>query len=218
MRLINGQEVDISIKSEAAKAHFANPYNYTKEILEEWEQQPFNKFIHKGAKIFLDIGANIGLFALHIIPMVKKIVCVEPTPEHMAINKEINPTAIHEQAALNNYTGETSFFRCGINTTMNSLDHQNRGEEFKTPCYTLSDLCKKHNLTKVDFCKIDIEGSEFKALTLETVLEAFLIINKYLIELHPRTRESQDHFKSIFEQAGYKVEYYDFNGSIYCHK
>ena len=48
--------------------------------------------------------------------------------------------------------------------------------------------------------------------------QVFGIINKFLIELHPRTREMQDRFKAIFEACGYKVDYYDFNGSIYCYK
>ncbi len=211
----------ITADSDAVKAHFENPYNYTREIMDEWDQLPFNKFISEKDKVILDIGANVGLFALHVLPYAKKIVCVEPTPEHMAVQRELLQfcyNVIHEEAALHNYTGETSFYRCGINTTMNSLDAENREREFKVPCYTLLDLCNKHGLTKVDFCKIDIEGSEFKALTLETVSAVFPIINKFLIELHPRTRESQDHFKAIFEQAGYQVEYYDFNGSIYCYK
>ena len=42
------------------------------------------------------------------------------------------------------------------------------------------------------------------------------IIDKFIVEVHPRNKESQDHFRAIFEQCGYKVSYFDFNGSVYC--
>ena len=82
----------------------------------------------------------------------------------------------------------------------------------------LYDLCKKYNLTNVDFCKIDIEGSEDLAITAETVKPVNHIIKKFSIELHPRTLEMQDKYAAIFEESGYKVERVDFNCSIFAFK
>jgi FkbM family methyltransferase len=213
---ITGNEIELNINSEQARKHFDTFENYAAFILDEWKTQPFKDFITKEHKVILDIGANVGLFALHVLPYAEKIICVEPTPAHMEIQKElINDSKIqHEQSALNYYTGKAKFHHEPVNTTMNTL----RDDGFEVDCITLNDLCTKYNLEHVDLCKIDIEGSEFKALTVQTVSAVFNLIDNFLIELHPRTRQSQDHFKSIFEQSGYKVDYYDFNGSIFCYK
>ena len=174
----------------------------------------------------LDIGGNIGLFAIHVLPWADKIICVEPTPGHMAIQKTLLSKAvklmdrdievIHEQAALNSYTGKAKFRTEPINTTMNTL--VDRPDSYEVDCITLADLCAKHGLTKVDLVKVDIEGSEMKAITVETVSAVSSIVNKFLLETHPRSREMQDYFIGIFTEAGYKAEYVDFNGSIIAYK
>lgn len=219
LKQIDGKYHNIEL-NEITQRHFANEYNYTREILSEWESEPFKQFLAGKNNIVLDIGANVGLFAIHILPFVKKIVCLEPTPEHMEVQQlllqDSKKEILHIEAALHNYTGKTAFHRCGINTTMNSLDYQNRSVGFEVNCLTLLDACKQANLDTVDLCKIDIEGSEVQALTVERIIEARDIVKSYLVELHPRTRVMQDRFKEIFNEAGYEVEYYDFNGSIYC--
>jgi FkbM family methyltransferase len=210
MKLINGNHLELDLSDPRVSAHFKNPNNYTKEILEEWDSEPFKKFVTPDCKTILDCGANVGLFALHVLPYAEKIVCVEPTPAHMEVQKVLlNGKVIHEQSALNSYTGKCGWHIEPVNYTMNTIRDQTGME---VDCITLHDLCIKHDLKKVDFCKIDIEGSEVLALTEQTVKPVFEIIDRFLIELHPRTREMQDRFKSIFEASGYKVEYYDFKG------
>lgn len=235
---IDGTTSEINIVSEKAKQHFVDPHNYTKEILEEWESLPYKGFITKEDKIILDIGANVGLFALHVMPLIGKvgrIICVEPTPEHMEIQKEllsiyssyrdsgmfkISPPGVwlrdiqHEQSALNSYTGKAKFHHEPVNTTMNTL----RDDGYEVDCITLYDLCKKYNLTHVDFCKVDIEGSEWVAITKETLIPVRHIIDKFFLETHPRSRESMEHFKAVFESAGYKTKFVDFNGSVFAYK
>lgn len=227
---INHSTSEINIITDKAKQHFADPYNYTVEILAQFDQHLYENYITAKDKIILDIGANVGLFALHVLPYVERIVCVEPTPEHMEIQKELldkytdtygqddlilpYDNIEHEQSALNSYTGKTTFNWCGINTTMNSL--QSRGDRsFEVDCITLKDLCEKYSLTKVDLCKVDIEGSEWQAITAETLEPVKHIIDKYFIELHPPTQESQEQMKTVFEAVGYKVEkvYHD---SLFC--
>lgn len=216
---IDGTQSELDLSNELVKAHFSDPHNYTAEILAEWDSQPFKEFFTKEDKVVLDIGANVGLFALHVIPFAEKIICVEPTPAHMEVQKILlapfQEKVIHEQTALNSYTGQCEWHIEPVNFTMNTI---REGTGLKVDCITLADLCAKHGLDHVDFAKIDIENSEVLALTEDTVRPVFDIIDKFLTELHPRTREMQDRFKAIFEACGYKVDYYDFNGSIFCHK
>lgn len=214
LKQINGQDRFINLHGKSLE-HFNNTNNYTAFILDEWETQPYRQYIKAGS-VILDIGANVGLFALHVLPIAQKIICVEPTPEHMAILKELVPQAVPEEAALNVYTGRARFRREPVNTTMNSLS--DRQDSFEVSCITLKDLCDKHGLTKVDFCKVDIEGGEWGALTVERINEAKGIIKSFFVELHPRTGEAQREMAERFLQCGYKVEHITYNGSIFCYE
>lgn len=211
---INGEEIDINLQSDQAKAHFDNPRNYTAFILDEWKTQPYLGYIKPGS-VILDIGANVGLFGLHVLPYAERLICVEPTPEHMIIQMQLL-NAEHEQAALNYYTGKAKFRNEPVNTTMNTL--RDAPDSYEVDCITLSDLCKKYNLDKVDFCKIDIEGSEWQALKVERINEVKGIIKSFFVELHPRSAESQNEMAGRFEAAGYKVKHIEYNGSIYCYE
>lgn len=228
MKLINGERLDLKL-SNRAHEHFANPNNYTDAITDEFEHDPYKGIISQRDKVFLDIGANVGLFALHVMPYVNTIVCVEPTPSHMEINKDLiysNVEAakkgpflaaiLHEQSALNSYTGKARFREEPVNFTMNTL--RDSPDAYEVECISLFDLCRKYKLEKVDVCKVDIEGSEFSAITYVMVFLVKDIIKKFILETHPRSRESQDHFKKIFEDCGYKTEYSDFNGTIIAYK
>lgn len=222
MKLINGNEMQLMITSPECIKHFADERNYTDFIIDEWESLPYTEYI-KPDSVILDIGANIGLFALHVMPFAKKIVCVEPTPEHMKIQKSIfvvgeheDIRIQHEQSALNYYTGKARFRTEPVNTTMNTLS--DRPDSYEVDCITLKDLCLKYNLDKVDFCKIDIEGSEWKALTIERIKEVKGIIKSFFVELHPRIPDTQSEFKIRFQEAGYNVKLIDYNCSIYCYE
>jgi FkbM family methyltransferase len=219
LKQIDKNEVEIDLSNPIIKAHFDAPNNYAEIVVNEFNSEPFGDYISEQDKIILDIGANIGLFALLVLPYAERIISVEPTVSHNEVYRNLlsNSKKVElESAALNSYTGEASWRVEPVNTTMNTLDFLTT--ETKVPCITLYDLCQKYNLKHVDLCKIDIEGSEFRALTVETVQPVHSIIDKFIIEVHPRNLESQEHFKAIFEQCGYKVKFFDFNGSVFCYK
>jgi len=230
MRLINGKQHDIVLMTPEVQEHFENPYNYTKEICDQFANDYYKDIVTPGETL-LDIGANVGLFSLHVHPYFNRIICVEPTPSHFEKLKLLMADIIHtdppgkfqgikqlrvefENSALNSYTGETTFYWCGINTTMNSL--QQRGDRnMQVPCITLEDLLKKYHLDSVDFTKIDIEGSEDAAITTDTLRPVADKLKKVFIELHPPTNEQQAKFQAIFESVGYKVERY-VHDSLIC--
>lgn len=215
MKLIDGSEYQIPM-TPIVNAHFVEPYNYTDAITEQLNNGIYKDFISRDDKVFIDLGSNVGLFALHVMPYAEKIICVEPVPEHMIINKILVPHGIHEQAAANDYTGQVEFFWCGINRTMSSL--MDRGDrKMIVRCITLADLCEKYNLKKVDFLKCDIEGSEWAAITVQTLTPVFDIINKIHIELHPPDSNSQDKMKATLEAVGYIVEKIN-SDALFAHK
>lgn len=220
MKLLNGTEYEIPMQpGSALEKHFSDPYNYTKEIMAQFHWEYYKGLIPEDARIVLDIGANVGLFALHIstLPKLERLICVEPTPEHMKLQKEVLahlPFVTHEEAALAGHTGRTTFHWCGINTTMNSL--QPRGDRsMEVAAITLEDLLDKYKLDKVDFCKIDIEGSEDVAVTVATLKPVADKLPNVFIELHPPDAISQQKWKAIFEECGYDVEIM-FHDALMC--
>lgn len=222
LRQINGNEVSVKLEDYElfVKNHFDNPYNYTSEIISEFNNLELAKVLTHKYNTVLDIGANIGLFALHIMPIANRIICLEPTPEHFAVQnallKNYKNKVLSLQAALHNYTGQTTIFKCGINSTMNALMPENRENGFPVNCFNLKGLCDLYDLKKVDLCKIDIEGGEMLVLNFENLKEAFDIIDNFIVELHPRSTEVYKHFERIFSDVGYKCKLIDFNCALFA--
>jgi len=146
--------------------------------------------------VILDIGANIGLFSLYAKDSASKVISIEPTPSHQKLFEKIcgkyeNIKLV--KAALSNKNENVEFYTCNQNSTQNSLI-KGRGtavgesppEENKVTVrgLTFETLLKEHDIDHVDFCKIDIEGSEMIAITEETLKPVYDKIDKMFIEVH----------------------------------
>lgn len=118
----------------------------------------------------LDVGANIGYYALegaHIVGPTGSVIAVEAAPPHAnALRANIARNGFHNvlvhEMAVSDFTGKATL----------SLPAKNRN----LGMYTLADfpsdysfevhVCRLDELVKgrIDFMKIDIEGSEYRAL------------------------------------------------------
>jgi len=195
--------------------HFSNRSNCTKEILSQLDNLMYNFYFKnkKNLKV-LDIGANIGLFSAHVADCCDNIYSVEPTPSHFDNLKKVaanfnNITPYNY--ALNEEDGIVKFYLSGSNSTMNSLiDRSNDNNVVEVEGIKLSSLIEKIGCQKIDFCKIDIEGSELKAVTEQSVSEVSENIDNFFIEYHEVNNmnfsQLTNHFTNIFENCGYKCE------------
>ena len=127
--------------------------------------------VKQGMNAF-DLGSNIGWHTLNLSKLVSKtghVYSFEPEPslfkifqENIKLNHLENVSAY--QMAVSDKNGIDKF-------TINSMqDGDNRlglntidGESIDVRTISLDDFCKTHNL-KIDFLKMDIEGSEPKVL------------------------------------------------------
>lgn len=125
--------------------------------------------------ICLDVGANIGYYALNIVKSKKnaQVYCFEPDPtvfEKLNINLSLNEEskrikcfdiALSDSETIKNfYQSDDQHSGCG---SINVIPNQNSNViEVKT--LTLDSFLYRNNLNKVDFIKIDIEGHEFSLL------------------------------------------------------
>ncbi len=116
--------------------------------------------------IVVDIGANVGDFSIFASTLgASKVFSYEPDKESygdlVSNIKNNNITNIEPvNKAVSNRKGRVKFYRTSINGG-NSLYHTNDTIEKTTVIsITLQDIFKYHNLKKIDFLKIDCEGSE----------------------------------------------------------
>jgi FkbM family methyltransferase len=119
--------------------------------------------------VFVDVGANVGLFSLPLSVVVGpkgKVLAVEPDPVIRA-RLEINVAANAAPAveiipfALGDRVGEVAFIQDSRN-----LGHNRVGESggVVVPMKPLLDVLTEAGITHVDAFKIDVEGFEDKVL------------------------------------------------------
>lgn len=158
---------------------------------------------------FVDLGAYMGFVSMFAQDVCGRVVAVEPSPMFSVLEKLCAPYKNIEpvRIAIAGENGEVTFHLNDVNPTASSVVNT-YGEETKVPACTLWQLLCDQNLARVDFCKVDIEGSEGEALTLEQVTLAKDIIQSYYVEVHncPKsTWEQKLHdLIGIFIRVGYK--------------
>lgn len=168
--------------------------------------------------VVIDPGANIGYFAAECLGLVGsagRVVSLEPSNTAFGILGENNPSPpanwIIEQAALTDHTGEMTFFdtprvitrgfACleGVFEPKDRVPHQVR-------VFSLDDYCDAHGIARIAFLKLDIEGSELKALQGATRLLSEGAIRTILVEtsLEAHLRPNAEAIDGLLRSAGYR--------------
>jgi FkbM family methyltransferase len=157
---------------------------------EEEEVKKIFKYIKRGMTVF-DIGAHIGYFTLlmaHLVGPDGLVFAFEPNPityaqlkSNIAINPHLNDGRIEIlRTALGEDKSVQSFFcpvsgsegLAGLKDTKRALIN----EVIEVQVDTLDNFAVTHNVKKIDFVKMDIEGAEYDVLKGS---------EKVLNELHP---------------------------------
>jgi|ETNvirnome_2_300_1030623.scaffolds.fasta_scaffold43169_2 FkbM family methyltransferase len=182
LKQVNEEFIDLS-KSEKLVNHYNKLNSYTKYIIDVeinsgiYEDEILSKLLNKDA-IVIDAGANVGLFALHVLPYCKKIHCIEPTPSHFIVLSDVAAEYGKEviechEVALNYYDGNCHFSEIETNTTENKISSIETGIQVK--CETLKTFLANTNIEKVDLLKLDIEGAEgdllFRDPTIDQIIK-----------------------------------------------
>lgn len=218
----NGHLKEFTISRDMQK-HFNVPINHAQTILNQINSGMYSRwFENKKDLTVFDFGANVGLVSLYTLPACKKLVCVEPTPNHFNLLVELlNDYRSPEQIVIfsqNALTEENKqyLFATGHSTENKVTSSDGYGNN-KITVYgqTLSTFIGE---TEVDFCKVDIEGGEMKALTINELKLVYGKVKTFFVEVHPAfgggMDENRNELLSRFEQAGYKTETLDFQTII----
>lgn len=139
------------------------------------------------SEVIIDIGANIGQTSLNIYKEQKskglnpRIYAFEPFPstfeklqKNIGLNNSMTGISIH-QAGIGAQEGELNMIRhCETNSGGFRISNQtnDRTEYVRVPIITLDSFVAEHQIDRIDFIKIDIEGFEYEALKgMRTTLE-----------------------------------------------
>ena len=209
----NKQARSIEI-SQAMQKHFVEPINHAQTILNQINSGMYSRWFEcKKDLTCIDFGANVGLVSLYMQPACKELYCIEPTPSHFDLLIELlfDTNAMLTQTALTETTEIVSFL--ANHSTENKVSELGTIKVLGKPLsYYL-----KQTKNIVDFCKIDIEGGEMKALTTSELKKSKGKVRTFFVEVHPTEKgidENRIELISRFESNGYKVEVLDYQTLI----
>lgn len=183
----------------------------------------YNLNFIKDGKQVLDVGANVGLFALKIknqLPDVK-IICVEPDPDNFKIlEKNLKP---YKNVILINAALWTHKTKLKIYDKFNFGKYGMVVEEDETDgeinALSINDLIENFAIKQIDILKIDIETSEKKIFSTND-LNWLKLVKVVIIELHDWMEKgcSKPFFKAINEQfSSYSYHHHGENVIITNH-
>jgi FkbM family methyltransferase len=170
--------------------------------------------IEKG-DIVLDIGANIGIFSIYAsINGASNIYSVEASPiiyKYLCENTKTFHNIKPINYGISDKTCKAEFFLHNEVTGASTLypDFNSHLDKYveKISLIDINEFLSKYNITKIDFLKVDTEGSEFDIF--KSLDENFLSNNvkKVFLEYHTNNNDNKDQDKIIdkLEKNGFEV-------------
>jgi FkbM family methyltransferase len=169
--------------------------------------------------VVFDLGAYSGLTSIAFADKVGKsgrVISLEPDfTNYQCLQKNISLAKTENIELLNaavwTYTGTLKF---SLEESMGSSAVDlvgERGEIVEVDCYTLFDIVRKYNLSRVDFIKCDIEGAESFIFENKEFFDYFK--PKIIVEAHNVNGVLNiGTFTDILTSYGYKSEIIDQTG------
>lgn len=182
-----------------------------KNIFKDHEYLVDKSYLSSLPKVVVDIGANVGLFALYMTMTqnIDVMHCFEPTPSSIKLlthnTAGIDNIHIHP-VGLSNFKGEAFLDINPRNSGENKLVENEAGEnkKIKVRIESAADAFKQLKLTYIDILKVDTEGCEVQILdSLKPWLGYVGII---LVEYHDEAdRREIDNILNGYNLFGAKV-------------
>ncbi len=168
--------------------------------------------------VVVDVGANIGMFALHAARTcgAARVYAFEPFPESFALlrrNVEHNhlDAIVPVPLAIAGTAGRRTLHlqgRHGVHSLYGS-----GGEAVEIECITLAEAFDRYAITRCDFLKLDCEGAEYEIL-LGAPSDVFARIARLALEYHDKlTAHHHDELVRRLESEGFAVTVRDHPSS-----
>ncbi|MBI3895980.1 MAG: FkbM family methyltransferase [Acidobacteria bacterium] len=185
------------------------------------------------AKVVVDIGAHVGMFALWVAANNPnaRVICLEPTQQtceflqsNIVANRFSN--IVFLQAACGGKHGEAILYSREAEKWGNSLlSNDNRGNQFRpigaVPVLTLADVFEQFNVTTCNLLKLDCEGSEYQIL-LNAPAETLAAIERIALEYHLEMGGSTiTELEDLLREVGFNVRripHAPLRGYLHAHR
>lgn len=201
---------------KAGVIHFKDWDNsYIPNILKElYLDKVYQGFLgNKENLTIIDAGFNIGLFSLYASKYAKQIYSFEPSKETYEIGlKNLKENRIKNvklfQQAIHTKDEDIHFYH-NDNSTMNStmavvetkpkIKETVKGIRFDT-------FVKNEKIEKIDFLKLDIEGSECEVIASQSFANIVPILEALVVEYHSWSGVNPQQLVTTLRDYGYLVE------------
>ena len=182
----------------------------------------------KANSVFIDIGANFGLYSLTASQYISEegsIICFEPFPEnYKSLCTNLSLNNLSRVSAENTAIGsETGTLKLYYNSKENNLGMVSSKNTQDSDFVTVNKICiddylKSKSLDKITFIKIDVEGFEHEVLQgMKKTLQQYSPI--ILIEVLNSKSENDltNNPHELLCEMGYKRFFIDDNGKLSSH-
>jgi FkbM family methyltransferase len=182
------------------------------------------------AGFYVDVGAGhpeISSVTKHFYDLGWSGINIEPRADAIALLDEQRPRDVNLQVAVGAFEGTTDLYVVDGDPDLSTIDDadveflRERGYEFaveKVPVRTLDSLLEEHNVTTIDFLKIDVEGSEGDVLAgvdLSRWRPRVIVIES----IKPWSRERSDaSWRTILESQHYRERCFDGVNLFFAHE
>lgn len=194
------------------------------EVIAKWE--PFS-LMSGNNNVIIDLGANVGYYSLKLSQKNEncKIIAIEPNPNTFKIlskNCELNNLQNIDlyNVAISEKNGTVELFQSETHSGTSSIlsKSNSKNESVLIKSMTLDKLLG-NSYKKIDWLKIDVEGSEL--FVLKGATNTLKITNKIIIELHEKilnqNNQSSKQIIELLTKNNFKIttfhEYWDQNTS-----
>jgi len=179
---------------------------------EQFETEVFKKEIEKGDTV-LDLGSHIGYYTLIAAELVGekgKVFAFEPEPTNFVLlkkNIKINnyQNVIPVQKAVSNKNGKGRLYLKEKKTQNRIYDSQENDPFIEIETVRLEDYIKE----RVDFIKMDIEGSEVMAINGMIALfqknQQVKIMTEFYPALIKKSGENPLEFLKLLKKCGFSI-------------
>lgn len=161
--------------------------------------------------MFVDVGANHGLFSVALRKVCKELIIIEPLKQNMEILRRVTFPIKHKcsyfRVALSNETGSATMIASDINkkSTRSKIGTGRETANFveEVPVSTLDGLLKSYDInnTKV-LIKVDVEGHESKVL--DGAKKSLSYDVTWIVEIEQEQNENYQNVFATFEENGYQ--------------
>jgi FkbM family methyltransferase len=168
----------------------------------------------KPGQTVIDLGANVGLYTLlfgRLVGPSGQVIGFEPGPKSFKLlSRNIEENGYRniraENAAVADKTGRIDLYVCKTGESDNrvegAIDPGNDWERVSVPCFAIDDYFGDQ---RVDFIKMDIQGSEYPALRgmRNTLIRNSAI--QLVVEFTPSSIVDMDGFFNLIKEIGFSL-------------